>query len=120
MTARAVSPMPFLIAGLLGVLALVAFGSTSHLAIAQPIYSASYCDAYARDISWRYSRGGAIGGAARGAAGGAIIGGIVDGGHGARRGAAIGAIAGGTARGIQRGSIYDQAYHDCMRGYLRY
>ncbi len=96
-------------------LALVATMAWTGEASAQR-YSAAYCDAYARDVSWRQSRGGAVGGAARGAAGGAAIGAIVNGGRGARRGAAIGAVTGGTTRGVQRGSIYNRAYHDCMRG----
>jgi uncharacterized protein YcfJ len=80
--------------------------------------SAAYCDAYAKDVSWRHSRGGALGGAARGAAGGAVFGGIVGGKKGAKRGAAIGSVAGATSRGVQRGTVYNSAYHDCMRGVI--
>ena len=80
----------------------------------------AYCRAYARDVSMRYSRGGAVGGAVRGGTGGAIIGGIVGGRKGARRGAAIGATTGAVSRGVQRGVSYDALYRDCMRGIIRY
>ena len=33
----------------------------------------AYCRSYARDVSWRYSRGGAVGGAVRGGTGGASV-----------------------------------------------
>lgn len=81
-------------------------------------YSAAYCQSFARDVSLYHSRGGAIGGAARGALGGAAIGAIVGGGRGAGRGAGVGAIVGGVSRGVQRSISYDQAYRDCMRGYV--
>ncbi len=80
----------------------------------------AYCHSYARDVSYRYSRGGAVGGVVRGGAGGAVVGGIVNGGKGARKGAAIGATVGGVTRGVQRSVSYDQLYRDCMRGYIRY
>jgi len=83
-------------------------------------YTPAYCESYARDVSWRYSRGGAVGGAVRGGAGGAAVGAIVGGKHGAKKGAAIGAVAGGTARAVQRSVTYDQIYRDCMRGYFPY
>lgn len=109
--------MPPFISSKSGFLLFVLALSWSEAASGQR-YTADYCDAYARDVSWRHSRGGALGGAARGAAGGAAIGAIVGGGKGAGRGAAIGSVTGGTARGLQRGSIYNRAYHDCMRGVI--
>lgn len=82
--------------------------------------SDSYCRAYDRDVSLRYSRGGAIGGAVRGGTGGAVVGGIVNGRKGARRGARVGATVGAVRRGAQRGVSYDVLYRDCMRGVIRY
>jgi hypothetical protein len=80
----------------------------------------AYCRSYARDVSFRYSRGGAVGGAVRGGTGGAVVGGIVNGRKGARRGARIGATTGAVTRGVQRGASYDVLYRDCMRGVIRY
>ena len=78
--------------------------------------SAARCDAYARDVSWRASRGGALGGAARGFVGGAVVGRIFGGKRGARRGRRIGAVAGGTVGAVRRGKTYNRAYSKCMSG----
>ena len=78
--------------------------------------SRARCEAYARDVSWRASRGGALGGAARGAIGGGVMGRIAGGKKGARRGRRVGAVVGGTTRAVQRGSVYNRAYSDCMSG----
>jgi hypothetical protein len=98
----------------------VALVAATGSAMAQSYNSGAYCENYARDVSLRASRGGALGGAARGAVGGAAIGGVVNGRKGAGRGAAIGAVSGGVARGVQRNAVYDQAFRDCMNGVVRY
>lgn len=90
---------------------------------AQQPFSSSFCRDYADRYARRNARGGAWSGAGQGAAIGAGIGLIADGGRGAGRGAAIGAglgaISGGTRRAVSYDRLFDRAYDDCRRGYLR-
>jgi hypothetical protein len=108
---------------------LSAFGAVLFLAFAATTMSSTateaqsrdaYCRAYARDVSARLTRGGAVGGAIRGGTGGAVIGGIVDGKSGARKGARIGGTTGAIVGAANRGATYDALYRDCMRGLIYY
>ena len=77
--------------------------------------SPAVCDAYAKDMANRATRGGP--GVGRGAARGAILGAIVgDSRRSARRGAALGALAGGARKARARREAFDRHYADCMTG----
>lgn len=81
--------------------------------------SPAVCDAYAKDMGNRATRGGPSVG--RGAARGAILGAIIgDSRRSARKGAVIGALAGGARKARARREAYDRSYADCMTGRVKF